>query len=408
MVSYQKIEVGGPKVAVPTQKLVTGKNLPFDVYEKDNGGYKLLFTKGAAFDSAANATLTGKEISEVYISTYEQGALDRYLTAKQPEREAPSRINSIVFAEYSSNKKQYFHIERKLLVAGTKIDFNLFVMNMMVITPLLEAEEYAPGMIDKATLETKGDLLIKNADILRYHSYISSILGSAKTEAFTKAVAVKEDMKMVIKDLFDDPRSGVKIQESEHLVSKMVDCVLENPGTAKDLLDLMSFDYYTYTHSVNVAVMSIGLGGELNMGRTDIEELGLGALLHDIGKSSVPNYILNKQGKLNYSEYLLMQGHVIEGKHILEATPDVSANSISALLQHHEKLSGKGYPFQLSGNEINSFGKITAIADCFDALTTQRPYRTAYTPFHALALITKETGDYDQAFLTSFIKMLAK
>ena len=92
----------------------------------------------------------------------------------------------------------------------------------------------------------------------------------------------------------------------------------------------------------------------------------------------------------------------------MEAHSDISGKSIHALSQHHEKMSGKGYPFQLTGDKIHPFGKIAAIADCFDALTTQRPYKPAYAPFHALSLITKETGDYDQELLAIFIKMLAK
>ncbi len=346
----------------------------------------------------------------VYIAANDQGLLDNYLSVKQagPETKEPLKINPILFEDYCKDKGQYFHIERKLLVAGTKINFSIFLMNLMVITPLLEAEEYAPGRIDKAALEATGDLLIKNEDIPLYHDYINSIMDSDKAELSAKAFAVKENMKIVIKDLFDDPRSGDKIQSSQHIVSSMVDCVLTNTSIAKDMLTLMSFDYYTYTHSVNVAVMSIGLGAEMNMDRGDIEDLGTGALLHDIGKSAVPNYILNKQGKLNYTEFTLMQSHVIEGKHILETHSDISDKSIHAISQHHEKMSGKGYPFQLSGNKITPFGKITAIADCFDALTTQRPYKSAYTPFHALSLISKEKGDYDPEFLTPFIKMLAK
>lgn len=293
-------------------------------------------------------------------------------------------------------------------MAGTKIKFSVFVINMMVITPLIEAEEYAPCRIDKAALETKGDLHIKTEDIPTYHDYINSMLDSDKTELATKTIAVKENMKVAVKDLFDDPKSGDKMLEAQHIVSKMVGCVLTNTGIAKDLLDLMNFDYYTYTHSVNVAVMAIGLGAEINMDRGVIEDLGTGALLHDIGKSAVPNSILNKQGKLTYNEYMLIQAHVVEGKQILKAHSDISDKSLYAVLQHHEKISGKGYPFQLSGNKINTFGKITAIADCFDALTTQRPYKSAYTPFHALSLITKETGNYDQELLTTFIKMLAK
>lgn len=96
MAVYQKIELGNSKIAVPPQKLIVNKELPFDVYTEDNGGYKLLFLRGAAFNSSAEATLTEKEIAEVYISAEDQGALDAYLSEKQPETK-PLKINPALF-----------------------------------------------------------------------------------------------------------------------------------------------------------------------------------------------------------------------------------------------------------------------------------------------------------------------
>lgn len=85
-----------------------------------------------------------------------------------------------------------------------------------------------------------------------------------------------------------------------------------------------------------------------------------------------------------------------------------AVESLVPVLQHHEKLPGRGYPFKLSGKSIKLFGRIAAIADCYDALTTQRPYKPAFTPFYALSVIAKETGDYDPDLLKIFIKMLGK
>ncbi|MBI3592887.1 MAG: HD domain-containing protein [Nitrospirae bacterium] len=131
-------------------------------------------------------------------------------------------------------------------------------------------------------------------------------------------------------------------------------------------------------------------------------------MLHDIGKSAISHEILHKQGKLDDTEYRIIKNHVIEGEKILRAHKEFPTESLSAVLQHHEKLSGKGYPFKLSGNEIKPFGRIAAIADCYDALTTQRPYKQAFTPFYALSIVAKETGEYDPDLLKIFIKMLGK
>ena len=210
-----------------------------------------------------------------------------------------------------------------------------------------------------------------------------------------------------MKDLFDDPRSGENIKEAQNAVSAMIDSLTANKDTIHDLLSLRGFDYYTYTHSVNVGVLSIGLGVAINLSKDDTEKLGVGALLHDIGKSSIPSEILNKQGRLDNREFMIIQGHVLEGERLVKENK-LPRESIPAVVQHHEKISGRGYPLHLSEKEIALFGKITAIADCYDALTTNRPYRQALTPFQALVTISKETGNYDAELLKIFIKMLGK
>ncbi|HMK43196.1 MAG TPA: HD-GYP domain-containing protein, partial [Dissulfurispiraceae bacterium] len=171
---------------------------------------------------------------------------------------------------------------------------------------------------------------------------------------------------------------------------------------------LRQYDYYTYTHSVNVSVLAVGLGVAISLGKDATAKLGMGAMLHDVGKSAIPSEVLNKQGKLNDAEYSLIQTHVQEGEKILRGNPEVPEEAFPAVLQHHEKMSGRGYPFRLKGPQIKLFGKIAAIADCYDALTTKRPYKEPMTPFYALSIIAKETGDYDPELLKIFIKMLGK
>jgi HD-GYP domain-containing protein (c-di-GMP phosphodiesterase class II) len=150
------------------------------------------------------------------------------------------------------------------------------------------------------------------------------------------------------------------------------------------------------------------MGIALNMGKTEIEKLGIGAMLHDIGKSVIPVDILNKQGKLDNNEYAVMQRHVFEGEKIIRENHRFLEESLSAITQHHEKMNGRGYPQHIFDRDITLFGRITAIADCYDALTTTRPYRQSLSPFAALEIISKETGNYDPELLKVFIVMLGK
>ncbi len=397
------------RIAIDADKLIVGKRLPFDVFVKDRGIIKHLFNKGMLFTNISKEVLKEKGISEVYISSNENFSIDNYLSATADKKTSPYD-DPTLFKQYSFYKDKHHQIDKSLLLPGTKINFSLFVLESFNMKTVVEASEKSPALITESILNTTGDFLIKKSDIPLYHDYINSLLKekAVSGKSNVKAIAIKENSKIVIKDLLDDPRSGEKIKESKLLVNNMIDCMLENRDSIYNLLTLRGYDYYTYTHSVNVCVLSIGLGVAIDLKKDDIEKLGIGAMLHDVGKSAVPHEILNKQGKLDDVEYRIMRNHVIEGEKILRTHKEIPEESFIPLLQHHEKLTGKGYPFKLSGDEIKLFGRITAIADCYDALTTQRPYKPAFTPFYALSIVAKETGDYDPDLLKTFIKMLGK
>jgi HD-GYP domain-containing protein (c-di-GMP phosphodiesterase class II) len=405
---YREIDTES-RIAIDADKLIVGKRLPFDVFVKDRGIIKHLFNKGMPFTNISKEILKEKGISEVYILNNESHSIENYLSATADKKISPYD-NPALFKQYSFYKDEHYQIDKNLLLSNTKINFSLFVLEGFNIKTIVEASEKSSALITDSVLDAEGDILIKKSDMPLYHNYINSLLKekAASDKPDIKAIAIKENSKIVIKDLLDDPRSGEKIKESKLLVNNMIDCMFQNRDSIYNLLTLRGYDYYTYTHSVNVGVLSIGLGVAIDLKKGDIEKLGIGAMLHDIGKSALPHEILNKQGKLDDIEYKVLRNHVIEGEKILRTHKEIPEESFAAVLQHHEKLTGKGYPFQLSGNDIKLFGRITAIADCYDALTTRRPYKPAFTPFYALSIVAEETGDYDPDLLKTFIKMLGK
>ena len=117
---------------------------------------------------------------------------------------------------------------------------------------------------------------------------------------------------------------------------------------------------------------------------------------------------MDRQGALSDAEFNIFKNHVVEGEKIIRTYKSFPEESFSAILQHHEKLSGKGYPYSLSGEKLLPFGRISAIADFYDVLTTRRLYKVAYQPFQALLKMSRDTGDYDPDLLKTFIKMLGK
>lgn len=160
-----------------------------------------------------------------------------------------------------------------------------------------------------------------------------------------------------------------------------------------NLMDLHTRDNYTFVHSVNVCVLALMTGLTLNYSLADLLILGTGALLHDVGKEMIPDEVLNKPSKLNPKEYALIKNHAIYGYDLIRSAQKFGATTAKIALQHHEHYDGSGYPFGLKGDKFHEFAQIVAIADKFDALTTDRVYRKAYKAHEAYELCAA-SGNY--------------
>lgn len=189
-------------------------------------------------------------------------------------------------------------------------------------------------------------------------------------------------------------RNGEKVdfRDAEFTVTNILDNILENSGAAVNLINIKMFDDYTYTHSVNVATISLLIASKLGIDKKNLTELGIGALFHDIGKIRVPHKILNKNEKLSEEEFKIMKKHPEYVNEILKEQKGFSETGKVIAMQHHEKFDGTGYPYGVAGKEINYFARIVAIADVYDALTTDRVYRKAMLPYEAIRMILSWSG----------------
>lgn len=416
MAVYYKSQVKEiPKVdsliKLDIRNLQVGKSLPFDVYIVENGLQRKLFNKGMVLSKLYLEILEEKGINYVYVEPVEKDVYEEY-RQKKPIKES-GFDNPVIFKNYSFLKEKYFQIEKRLIIPETEINFSIYLLNNFNIERLIEASEKNPAIINDNILSYVGELVIEEKDIPLYKAYIESLEAkiqnlNGENQKELRNLIFKENSKIVITDLLKDPRSGEKIKRVSNFVRDLIETIIKDPDSIYSLVTLRGYDYYTYTHCVNVGVLASGLGIQMGLDKEEVFKLGLGAMLHDVGKSEIPHEILNKQGKLSDTEYMIIQQHVVKGYEILKEHKEIPPESLIAVLQHHEKLSGKGYPFKLKGEEVKLFGRITAIADCYDALTTRRPYKPPLTPFFALSIIVKEKTDYDPALLKLFIKMLGK
>lgn len=221
-----------------------------------------------------------------------------------------------------------------------------------------------------------------------------------------KTVKAVKDTFIVIEDGKDNPVKNIKIVSE--LVGNIVDEILTNRELMINMVDLKVFDDYTFYHSVSVTVLSIIIGAALSLNKNQLNKLGLAAILHDIGKVFVPKELLNKPSKLTDEEFQVIKGHSYKGYEYLKEKSQIPAASYVGILQHHEMFNGTGYPMGTKGEQISLFGRIIAVADVYDALTSDRPYRKAMIPSEAIEYIMGGGGSlFDPVIISHFTQRIA-
>jgi HD-GYP domain-containing protein (c-di-GMP phosphodiesterase class II) len=195
------------------------------------------------------------------------------------------------------------------------------------------------------------------------------------------------------------------IEAIQDIANNIVEEICSQRNIMISLVDIKNSDSYTYRHSVNVGILSLVLGISYELNKNDLCDLVMGSILHDIGKVFIPNEILMKKGKLTPEEFQIIQEHPARGFHYLKDYSNLNAKARIIVLQHQERIDGSGYPYGLKGDQIYIFSKIAAVADIYDALTSDRPYRSAVSPNEAVEFIMGAGGTY---FDIDVVKAFAK
>jgi len=251
-------------------------------------------------------------------------------------------------------------------------------------------------------------LYIRKNDHQKYYKYMESnfqsIISDTRISSDEKTKIVYSAATNLVKDLLEDPRAGNVIR-TKTFAYNMVDYILKEDTAARGLLKIALHEYYTYTHSVNVAAVGTLFAKELGFGDEDLKHFCTGILLHDVGKTKISTDILSKKGKLTEEEFARVKKHPELGVAILQETGNGFTDEYTITLEHHENYDGTGYPYGLQKNEIHHCGKIARIIDVYDALTTNRSYANAIRPFAALVEMKENMPNcFDRELLKEFIR----
>lgn len=232
------------------------------------------------------------------------------------------------------------------------------------------------------------------------------IIETITPEERKKTVKKIADSFSKIKGL-DSKKASLVLDKNSKVIGEIVDdllsVVVSNEEVLTVLTDAFLYDEYLYQHSFQVTVYSLSIAKELNYSHEDLKVIGIGALLHDVGKLVIPNSILSKPGRLSEEEFEEMKNHARYGFDILRNLHTVSLLVAHCAFQHHERIDGSGYPRGLMDFEIHPYAKIIAVADVFDAVTSDRVYRDKMLPSQGIAVIESGSGTlFDKRVVEAF------
>ncbi len=226
-------------------------------------------------------------------------------------------------------------------------------------------------------------------------------------EEMVKAKKAYSDANRIITGMMQDIRLGKQIEteQAAQVVEQMTNSIFRNKDAMLSLTRLRSKDDYTFQHSVSVCTLLVSFARAMELDRDTIREIGVGALLHDVGKMKVPDAVLNKPGKLTDDEFKIMKSHVVHSRLLLENTPGMTRIGIDVAAQHHERFDGSGYPLGLKHDGISLYGQMAAIVDVYDAITADRCYHKGMETSVALRkLVEWSKFHFNEKLVHSFVR----
>ena len=308
-------------------------------------------------------------------------------------------------------------IPPEILQVATVADFDLYVRFQPGAEAILFREKHIPINADelgKLKENHVHGVFVSAADESRYLAYVADNLREVlNTEALPleqRSTLLYQCATNLMHSVMSEPRAKGLLEKSITVANEAADFIANKGAAFEHLLKVASFDYYTYTHSMNVFMFSVALAQRTCIDDQDeLRAFGQAVLLHDIGKSMVGEDVVNWRGPLDDEQWRRMKMHPAHGFDILVEEGFLCERGLKVVRHHHEKLGGGGYPDNLKGDQIGPWVRVATICDIFDALTTKRSYKDAMETFPALTMMRdKMMADLDPAYFHTFVKMMGE
>ncbi|KAB0546430.1 HD-GYP domain-containing protein [Pseudomonas argentinensis] len=235
---------------------------------------------------------------------------------------------------------------------------------------------------------------------------VAAVARCSVRDELQRAARLINRSKKAVTELFQEARLGnaINVEGCMPLVADISESLARNSSALLGLARLKHKDEYTYMHSVAVCALMLSLARQLGLDEEHAREAGLAGLLHDVGKMAMPLEVLNKPGSLSDAEFAVMRSHPERGHAMLRAAGSLPESALDVCLHHHEKYDGSGYPYGLAGENISLLARMGAVCDVYDAITSNRPYKHAWSPAESLARMAQWTGHFDTRVFHALVR----
>ena len=305
----------------------------------------------------------------------------------------------------------YHLIDKSFIKEGAKLPFKLYRHDS-------SDDSYYPVFFPKKAvtqLESKQwkkvKLYINSKDEEAYENYAVLHMTPETTQDFKTFIAKSKLMlqkaEEIMHEIFSHPDAANSLPQVNTIVNDLIVTILDKEFSINSLIELTAEDYDIHTHSINVSIYALSLGKYLKLQETELHQLGIAALIHDLGKSKIRADVINKQGKLTSYEFEYMKRHP-KLSHDIAVKMGISDEKILYAIKHHrENIDGSGYPDHIKAGQISLFARILSICDTFDAITSKRSYKEPISTFETLQMMKKKMNrQLDERLLNSFIMMM--
>ncbi len=292
-------------------------------------------------------------------------------------------------------------IPLKSLVVGRPVYMDLYLpvpvarSNQVSMTRIIEAfEVFSSGHRQVARKHGLSHVYLPVEHLPQYLTYVKEVteevVDDPEVSTKVKAEIVYDNATQIVREAMAEPRLGHNIEVGQQYVKTVVRFVTEMPEAIECLTQMMVIDYSVYTHSVNVCLLTAAFAHFLGLPSDKVNDIGMGGLLHDVGKNRIPENILKKTAGLDREEWEIIKSHPASGFRLLRNSVQLAPDTLRMIYQHHENFDGTGYPRGLRQEQISTASRMIRLIDAYDAITAERCYKAAVPPFKAIKVMLRE------------------